>query len=114
MTGAPRYLLNDLDKDTARKWAAKLTATPNLDATLANDAYSALHCAYLVLDAQKVLTKEFQEWMIRMRNFTIYHAPAGHSPQLSWTTGLAEKLMEFANRILASYPWLFMVYLFWF
>ncbi|KAF7588154.1 hypothetical protein BBP40_006121 [Aspergillus hancockii] len=100
--GAAWYLFSGLDEVSARKWAATVTATPRMTARLTTDDYSALPCAYLVLEADRTLTQEYQEWMIAARDFTVYRAPTGHSPHLSWTTGLVEKLMEFANGILAS------------
>ncbi|KAL1988119.1 hypothetical protein VTN96DRAFT_1150 [Rasamsonia emersonii] len=74
---------------------------------LTNDAYSALPCAYLVLEHDQTLPKEYHEAMAALqsqrnrRPFTMYSAPTGHSPHLSWTDGLVTKLEEFAGKILA-------------
>jgi hypothetical protein len=72
---------------------------------LTNDAYSALPCAYLVLENDKSLPKEYQEYMISLQTqagnrFTVYYAPCGHSPHLGWTAGLVGKVEEFLDTIL--------------
>ncbi|AEO59680.1 hypothetical protein MYCTH_2128762 [Thermothelomyces thermophilus ATCC 42464] len=75
IANAERFLFNDLDADSAKH----------------NNAYSALPCAYLVLDGDLTLPLEYQEGTARFLSSqsgdtSIYHCPAGHSPQLSWTS----------------------------
>ncbi|PYH92402.1 alpha/beta-hydrolase [Aspergillus ellipticus CBS 707.79] len=106
IVNAPQYLFNDIDPESAAKWAATLTASPIMPTVLTNDAYSSVPCAYLVLDNDLTLPKEYQEGMIaiqgqRGNSFTVYHAPSGHSPYLSWTDGLVDKAIEFAEHSLA-------------
>ena len=33
---------------------------------------------------------------------TVYRSPAGHSPHLSWTEGLVEKVQEFGQKIVSQ------------
>ncbi|KAF3764469.1 hypothetical protein M406DRAFT_330803 [Cryphonectria parasitica EP155] len=47
---AEKFLFTGLDQAQAKEWAAGLTASPILTTKLTNDAYSALPCAYLVLE----------------------------------------------------------------
>ncbi|RAL10320.1 alpha/beta hydrolase [Aspergillus homomorphus CBS 101889] len=100
---AHKYMFNDLPADEAAKWAATLTASPVNTGVLTNDAYSALPCAYLVLDNDLTLPPTYQEMMIALQAekgniFTVYHAPSGHSPHLSWTGPLVSKMREFADQ----------------
>lgn len=97
-------MLNGVPPEEATKWAKTLTASPAMHEKLTNDAYSALPCAYLVLDDDKSLPREYQEGMIALQEqqgnvFTVYHAPSGHSPHLSWTMGLVEKVDEFVTLV---------------
>lgn len=66
-------------------------------------------CAYLVLEKDFTLPKEYQEGMIAGltqgvdgAKFEMYRAPSGHSPQLSWTEGLQDALVEFASKAKAQ------------
>jgi hypothetical protein len=100
------FLFNDLDSDAAQKWAGALTASPILTTKLTNgDVYSHLPCAYLVLDGDLTLPKEYQEGMVAAQvanssvPFTMYHCPAGHSPHLSWTKGMVEVVQKFAGSV---------------
>jgi hypothetical protein len=98
-------MFNGVTPEEALKWAKTLTASPIMHAKLTNDAYSALPCAYLVLDDDKSLPREYQEGMIALHSqqgnvFSVYHAPSGHSPHLSWTMGLVEKVEEFTRNLL--------------
>jgi hypothetical protein len=101
---AEKFLFNDLDAVEAKKWAATLTASPILTTKLTNDAYSALPCAYLVLDGDLTLPREYQEGMASllassMRGCSIYHCPAGHSPHLSWVEGMVDTIGTFVEQI---------------
>lgn len=31
--------------------------------------------------------------------FTMYHCPSGHSPHLSWTSGVVETALDFVKKI---------------
>lgn len=104
MVQPEKYLFNDLDAGSARKWASTLTASPVLTTELTNDAYSALNNSYLVLDRDLTLPKEYQEGMVAAQgaktgDFIMYHSPSGHSPHLSWTEGLADTVMDYVRRI---------------
>ncbi|KAJ5675467.1 Alpha/beta hydrolase fold-1 [Penicillium macrosclerotiorum] len=101
---APKLMFNGLDAAEAEMWTKTLTATPIQTGILTNNAYATLPCAYVVLDEDYVLPKEYQEAMIaeqhRLGNvFTVYHAPTGHSAHLSWKEPLAEKVAEFVDKI---------------
>jgi hypothetical protein len=102
MVEPEKFLFNDLDEATAKKWAGTLTAAPVMNSPLTHNPYTTLPCAYLVLENDYTLPKEYQEGMAASQSkpFTKYHAPCGHSPHLSWTTGLVEKIEEFAGQIL--------------
>lgn len=108
MVDAPRFLFNDVDEAAAQKWAATLTAEPIMTSPLTHDPYGTLPCAYVVLENDCILPKEYQEGMIAMQSqkiphpFTVYHAPCGHSPHISWTEGLVGKMEEFCRQILDS------------
>jgi hypothetical protein len=102
------FLFNDLGPEDAQKWAGTLTASPILTSKLTNEAvYADLPCAYLVLDGDLTLPKEYQEGMVAAQvahskvPFTMYHCPAGHSPHLSWTEGMVEVLQKFAGTVAA-------------
>ncbi|PYH93825.1 alpha/beta-hydrolase [Aspergillus ellipticus CBS 707.79] len=101
------FMLHDIDPEEAEIHTAKLTAAPTMTVSLTNDAYLALPCAFLITENDRLLPKEYQEHMIALQTergtqFTVYRAPSGHSPHLSWTAGLVEKMEEFAN---ALKPW---------
>ncbi|OOF89827.1 hypothetical protein ASPCADRAFT_11247 [Aspergillus carbonarius ITEM 5010] len=101
---APRYIFSDIDPESAEKWAAGLTASPIMTDRLTNDPYSVVPCAYLVLENDLTLAKEYQEGMIALQSqkgteFTVYRAPSGHSPHLSWTGGVVEKMEDFVDKI---------------
>ncbi|KAH9895414.1 hypothetical protein F4778DRAFT_783770 [Xylariomycetidae sp. FL2044] len=101
---AEKFLFNDVDPLEAAKWAKTLTASAVSTTILSNDAYSALPCAYLVLDGDLTLPKEYQENMVQLQAsktgpFTVYHCPAGHSPHISWTEGVVDTIGDFENNI---------------
>ncbi|KAL4811687.1 hypothetical protein BDW67DRAFT_189446 [Aspergillus spinulosporus] len=99
------FLFNDLSPDDARVWETKLTASPIMNTKLTNDAYSMLPCAYLVLENDQTLPKEYQEQMVAQQEqkgaSMVYRAPSGHSPHLSWTTGLVDKITEFVDKVIS-------------
>ncbi|KAF3024296.1 hypothetical protein E8E14_013464 [Neopestalotiopsis sp. 37M] len=97
---ADKFLFNDVEPSEAEKWSRGLTASPILTTKLTNDAYAALPCAYLVLEGDLTLPKEYQEGMVAAQSqktgdFTIYRSPAGHSPHISWTQGVVETIKDF-------------------
>ncbi|KAL4937007.1 hypothetical protein BDV06DRAFT_216228 [Aspergillus oleicola] len=54
----------------------------------------------------QTLPKEYQEQMVAQQeqkegSFIVYHAPSGHSPHLSWTAGLVDKVTEFVNKVIS-------------
>ncbi|KUI59643.1 hypothetical protein VP1G_11025 [Cytospora mali] len=101
---AEKFLFNDLDPAVAQKWVPGLTASPILTTKLSDDDYSALPCAYLVLEGDLTLPKEYQEGMAALQgqktgDFTMYRSPAGHSPHLSWTEGVVDTTLDFVEKI---------------
>lgn len=104
MVEAEKFLFNDLESAEAAKWTAGLTRTsPILTTKLTKDAYSALPCAYLVLGNDPTLPREYQEGMAAQQGsktgeFIMYHAPSGHSPHLSWTSGVVETALDFVKK----------------
>ncbi|KAJ5622747.1 hypothetical protein N7490_011352 [Penicillium lividum] len=99
-----KCMFSGLDAESASKWAATLTASPIHTGVLTNDAYSALPCAYLVLDDDLIVPRAGQEAMIGLQgangnNFTVYHAASGHSAHLTCTETLVGKITEFMNQI---------------
>ncbi|KAH6640164.1 Alpha/beta hydrolase fold-1 [Chaetomium tenue] len=104
VVNAEKFLFNDLHEFSAKQWAATLTASPILTSKLTNDAYSVLPCAYLVLEGDLTLPREYQEGMVGLQgyktgNFTIYNCPAGHSPHLSWTEGMVDTIESFIAKV---------------
>lgn len=104
MVDAGKFLFNGIDPATAEKWEAGLTASPVLTTKLTNDAYSALPCAYLVLEGDLMLPKAYQEGMAALQGqktgeFTMYRCPAGHSPHLSWTEGVVDTVLDFVQKV---------------
>ncbi|KAL2814861.1 Alpha/beta hydrolase fold-1 [Aspergillus cavernicola] len=98
------FMFNDLDPEEGKRWGSTLTAAPVMSTPLTNDAYSVLPCAYVVLDNDLSLPKEYQEMMVGLQSqqgtsFTMYNAPAGHSPHLSWTGGLVGQVVGFVDKI---------------
>jgi hypothetical protein len=94
----------DIPRPDARPLCQLATASPILTAKLTNKAYGSLPCAYLVLERDLTLSKEYQEQMAALqggktRDFKMYHCPAGHSPHLSWTNGIVDTVMDFVNSI---------------
>ncbi|KAI9041520.1 alpha/beta hydrolase [Aspergillus affinis] len=92
---ASRILERGRDGGEDERWAATLTASPLNTGVLSNDGYSAMPCAYVVLDDDACLPQIYQENMIALQSqrgnvFTVYHAPSGHSPHLAgqnrWST----------------------------
>ncbi|KAJ4303909.1 hypothetical protein N0V88_001509 [Collariella sp. IMI 366227] len=101
---AEKFLFNDLDEPTAKQWAATLTASPILTSKLTNDAYSTLPCAYLVLEGDLTLPREYQEGMVALQAsktgpFQVYRCPVGHSPHLSWVEGMVDTIRDFFEKI---------------
>ncbi|KAL2218576.1 hypothetical protein M432DRAFT_662443 [Thermoascus aurantiacus ATCC 26904] len=75
---------------------------------LTNDPYSTVPCAYLVLERDKMLPRQFQEKMAAAQSrkssdnpFTMYRAPCGHAPYISWTDGLVGKMEESVGEVMA-------------
>jgi hypothetical protein len=104
MVEPEKYLFGDLTPEDAQQWTKGLTASPILTTKLSNDAYAALPCAYLVLEGDMTLPKEYQEGMVALQSgrtgeFTRYQCPAGHSPHLSWTDGVVKTVQDFVNKI---------------
>ena len=97
-------MFHDLGVDDAAKWKAKLTASPVATTVLTNDAYAALSCAYLVLEGDRILPKEYQEGMVAVQGaktgeFRIYRCDAGHAAYLSWTEGLTKTVVDFVGTL---------------
>ncbi|KAK8023232.1 hypothetical protein PG991_006471 [Apiospora marii] len=104
MVDPKTFLFNGLPDDEADKWEATLTASPILTTKLTNDAYAALPCAYLVLEDDQTLPKEYQEGMAALQGqktgeFVMYVCKAGHSPHLTWTRGVVDTVRDFASKI---------------
>lgn len=100
---AEKYLFNDLDPADAKKWIAGLTASPILTTKLTNDAYAVLPCAYLVLENDLTLPKEYQEGMVAQQSqktgaFTVYRSRSGHSPHLSSTKDVVDTAQDFVSK----------------
>ncbi|KAJ5542830.1 hypothetical protein N7535_005254 [Penicillium sp. DV-2018c] len=97
-----KYLFNDLDEASAKKWTSMLTASPLMKSPLTHNPYDDLPCAYLVLEKDCALPKDHQERMATSQSkpFTIYRAPCGHSPHLSWTSELAQQIEEFGSKVM--------------
>ncbi|OTB01040.1 hypothetical protein M426DRAFT_75444 [Hypoxylon sp. CI-4A] len=98
------FLFNGIDQAEAEKWKATLTRSPILSSKITNDAYAALPCAYLVLEKDRTLPKEYQEGMVAAQaqetdEFTVYRCPSGHSPHLTWTDGLVNTVQDFVEKI---------------
>jgi hypothetical protein len=98
------FLFGDLNLEEAKKWAPMLTASPIMKTVLQNDAYSALPCAYLVLENDRMVPKAYQDGMVAAQSqktgaFKKYSCPSGHSPHLSWTQGMADTVKDFVRHI---------------
>ncbi|KAI1656220.1 hypothetical protein F4813DRAFT_138604 [Daldinia decipiens] len=101
---ANKYLFNDLEASAAERWTATLTAAPVSTTKLTNNAYAALPCAYLVLEGDLTLPKEYQEAMVAAQSretgeFSVYRCSAGHSPHLSLTQGVVNTVQDFIKKI---------------
>ncbi|RAL17467.1 alpha/beta hydrolase [Aspergillus homomorphus CBS 101889] len=104
-----KYMFGQLSREDGEKWAATLTASPVMTVALTNDAYSALPCAYLVLEDDQSLALAYQEAMLQAQNerlrsagkreIVVYRASTDHSPHLSWTSDLVGTIEEFMGRI---------------
>lgn len=105
MVEPEKFLFNDIDPAEAKKWAAILTACPILTTKLTNDAYAKLPCAYLVLENDLTLPKEYQESMVaqqvqKTRAFSIYRSSSGHSPHLSSTQKVVDTALDFVSKFI--------------
>ncbi|KAE8152970.1 alpha/beta-hydrolase [Aspergillus avenaceus] len=102
------HLFSDVDEETGKKWGATLTAEAFMTSPLTHDPWSALPCAYVVMERDAILPPAYQEGMIAAqsqtsgRTFKVYRAPYGHEPNVSWPEGLAEKIEEFGREVLAQ------------
>ena len=67
MVDPEKYLFNDVDAATAKKWTSTLTAAPVMNSPLTHNPYDVLPCAYLVLEKDLTLPKEYQERMAASR-----------------------------------------------
>ncbi|KAL9123647.1 MAG: hypothetical protein Q9175_008320 [Cornicularia normoerica] len=73
---------------------------------LDNDAYTALPCAYLVTEDDLALPSAYQDAMVAIQSqrpgvdMTVFRCPAGHSPHLTWTEGLVERVRDFGLKVL--------------
>lgn len=82
-----------------------MTAGPILTTVLDHDPYTQLPCAFLICENDLALPFPYQEMMVAMQanrvetNFTAYKCDAGHSPHLTWTEGLVERIQEWAGSI---------------
>ncbi|CAJ2503474.1 Uu.00g108680.m01.CDS01 [Anthostomella pinea] len=104
LVDAEKFIFNNLEDAEAQKWAAALTASPVLTTKLANNAYARLPCAYLVLEGDQTLPREYQEGTVALQTqrtgeFKIYRCSAGHSPHLNWTQGVVETIEDFVKEI---------------
>lgn len=85
-----------------------MTAGPVLRTVLDNDAYSEVPCAALICENDLALPFAYQEMMVAMQaqreeaQFTVYKCDAGHSPHLTWTDGLVERIQEWAGFIVET------------
>ncbi|KAJ5267042.1 hypothetical protein N7478_009850 [Penicillium angulare] len=108
ITDPVKYLFNDIEPVEAEKWAAALSAAPIPRSPLTNDLYSGLPCAYLVLENDMTLPKQYQEGMIAAHNavnekqISILRCQASHSPHISWTVGLRDEIEKFGTQALAE------------
>ncbi|KAI0205449.1 alpha/beta-hydrolase [Astrocystis sublimbata] len=98
------FFFNDLDPKVAQQYIAGLTASPILTTKLSNNAYAALPCAYMILEGDMTLPKEYQENMVALQaqktgDFILYRCAAGHSPHLSWIDGTVGTIQEFIKKI---------------
>ncbi|OAG08677.1 uncharacterized protein CC84DRAFT_1174124 [Paraphaeosphaeria sporulosa] len=99
-----KFMFNDLNPEEAARWTRTLTASPPAIVKLTNDAYMSLPCAYLVLEGDQTLAKEYQEGMVMLQasktgEFKMYRCPAGHSAHLSWTSGLVDTVQDFMGNL---------------
>jgi len=102
------YFFNGLDDATAAKYEKTMTASPVFTTVLKGDPYTEVPCAYLVCEQDQALPAPYQEGMVALQSsrpgvdITVYKAPCGHSPHLTWTEGLVEKVKEFGQKALIS------------
>ncbi|KAJ5143305.1 uncharacterized protein N7515_002092 [Penicillium bovifimosum] len=101
---AEKYLFNELDQASAKKWASKLTAAPLMKSPLTHNPYDVLPCAYVILEKDCAIPPDLQEQMATSQSkpFTTYRAPCDHSPHLSWTNELAQKIEEFGDKVVTE------------
>lgn len=84
-----------------------MTASPVFTTVLKHDPYTEVPCAYLVCEQDQALPAAYQEGMIALQSqrpgvdMTVYKAPSGHSPHLTWTEGLVAKVKEFGQKALS-------------
>ncbi|KAL9618748.1 MAG: hypothetical protein Q9160_006542 [Pyrenula sp. 1 TL-2023] len=103
---AKTLFFNGLDDDLATKYEKTMTASPVFTTVLKHDPYADIPCAYLICEQDQALPSAYQEYMVQLQSqrpgvdMTVYRAPSGHSPQLSWTKGLVKTVMEFGHKAL--------------
>ncbi|PYH45993.1 alpha/beta hydrolase [Aspergillus saccharolyticus JOP 1030-1] len=109
ITDGAKYMFGELPRGEGERWSTTLTAQPLMTVELTNDAYSALPCAYLLLEKDLALGMAYQEAMLQAQNerlrrqgkkeFVVYRAATDHSPHLSWTMGLVNTIEDFVGRL---------------
>ncbi|CAI6339204.1 unnamed protein product [Periconia digitata] len=101
-----KYLFNGLDEGQIKKWKPLLTGSPMCMTKLTNNAYETLPCAYPYLENDRMLPKAVQEQLVAAQSektgaFKVYNCASGHSPHLSHTQELVDKVLDFANGLVS-------------
>jgi hypothetical protein len=82
-----------------------MTAGPILTTVLDHDPYTEVPCAFLICENDLALPFAYQEMMAAMQakreetSLTVYRCNAGHSPHLTWTDGLVERIHDWTGSI---------------
>ncbi|KAF2684804.1 alpha/beta-hydrolase [Lentithecium fluviatile CBS 122367] len=97
------YFFHDVPRAEAEEIIGTLTACPHLRSPLTNDAYSALPCAYMICEGDRVLPPVYQEWMIKNveeesgRKMAVYRCTGGHESFLSQPHVYVDSIETFAQ-----------------
>ncbi|KAF2108999.1 Alpha/Beta hydrolase protein [Lophiotrema nucula] len=98
----PEYwFFHDIPASEAEKWSKTLTACPQLQTPLTNDAYPTLPGAYVVCEEDRVLLPDYQIGMIKGaearggRKIVQYRVKGGHEAFLSKAGDIVDAVVDF-------------------
>jgi hypothetical protein len=96
-----KNLYNDLPEAEALLWESRLIAQSweVQNTKLTRAPYKVIPATYLICENDQAVPPQFQETFAKMASAHIERCNSGHSPQLSQTEMLAEKIANVADQV---------------